>query len=195
MTRSRALIALTATVAAAALACDLTSLLPEVPTAAPLFGQVTPPWATLELGAGLSQGPVGIGQALTVGNVEVRVNDFIRPANDIVLRAEGHPELEPGEEFALVDISTTCRAEAGGSCHVTEFSFALRAGARRTYVPELAMFMSGLRGLFEGGELAAGDTHSGYLVFSIDQDASGLELTYSSAPGGFGPEAAFTLGS
>jgi hypothetical protein len=195
MTRSRALLALTAAVAAAALACDLTSLLPEVSTPAPLFGQVTPPWATMEFGAGLSQGPVGIGQSLTLGNVEVRVNDFIRPANDIVLRAEGHPELEPGEEFAVADISSTCRAEAGGSCHITEFSFALRAAARRTYSPELSMFMWGLRGLFEGGELAAGETRSGYLVFSIDQDESGLELIYSAAPGGFGPQAVFALGS
>jgi hypothetical protein len=195
MIRSRTLLALTAAVAAAALACDLTSLLPEMSTPAPLFGQVTPPWGTVEFGAGLSQGPVGIGQSLTVGNVEVRVNDFIRPANDIVLRAEGHSELESGEEFALVDVSTTCRADAGESCLVTEFSFALRGESRRTYAPELSMFMSGLRGLFEGGEIAAGDTRSGYLVFSIDQGAAGLELTYSSAPGGFGPQAVFTLGS
>ena len=186
MARSRILVALAAA-AGLAIACDLTTFLPEIPTAAPLFGdEPALPWATLDFQGGLIQGPVGIGQALTIGNLEVRVNDFLRPANDRVLRAEGHPELEPGEEFALVDVSTTCHAEAGEVCNVSEFNFTISNPNRRTYAPELSMFLSGLQGIFEGGELAAGDTRSGYLVFILIQGDSGLELSYSPTPGGFG---------
>jgi hypothetical protein len=134
-----------------------------------------------------------MGQSLTVGNVEVRVNDFMRPADTVVVRADSYPELERTEQFAMVDVSATCRAETGESCTVTELNFSLEGPSGKSYYPEFAMTLPGLNYLFEGGQIASGETSSGDVVFIVDREAGGLTLSCSSFPGGPGPRATFTL--
>jgi hypothetical protein len=175
-------------------ACDLSTFLPPLPTAEPMFGASLPVVATLpDFGAAWSQGPVGLGRPLTVGAVEVVANDLLRPADTLVIHADSYPAIEPTEQFAMVDVSVTCRAADGESCTVTELNFSLEADAQKTYFPEFAMSLDGLNGLFDGGQIASGETLSGDVVFVVDRDAAGLILRYSSFPGGPGPQATFTL--
>ena len=173
-------------------ACDvLSGLAPTVPTAEwPEFAPV----ATLpDFGGTWSQGPVGFGQPLTVGSVEVQVNEMLRPADTLVIHADSYPSIEPSEQFAMVDVSATCRADAGETCNVTEMNFSLLGDSQKTYYPEFAMTLAGLNGLFDGGQIPSGETWSGDVVFVLDRDAVGLTLRYSSFPGGPGPQGLFTL--
>ena len=55
------------------------------------------------------------------------------------------------------------------------------------------MSLPGLNYLFDGGQIPAGETLSGDVVFIIDREAAGLMLIYSSFPGGPGPQGLFTL--
>jgi len=175
-------------------ACDASALAPGIPTAAPLFGPAVAPLATLpDFSGAWSQGPAGIGQSLTVGNVEVRVNEFLRPADTVVIHADSYPELERTEQFAMVDVSATCLAKAGESCTVTELNFSLSGSSGMSFYPEFAMSLPGLNYLFDGGQIPAGETLSGDVVFIVDREAAGLVLIFSSFPGGPGPQALFTL--
>ena len=189
------LLAVPAFAIAGAGACDGSVLAPMIPTAQPLFGPAVAPLATLpDFPSAWSQGPVGIGQALTVGTVEVRVNELLRPADTVVTHADSYPVLERGEQFAMVDVSATCRAEAGESCTFTELNFQVSDGSGKTFYPEFAMSLAGLRGLFEGGQIPSGETWSGDVVFVVDREASAPVLTYSAFPEGRGRKPISRLG-
>lgn len=99
----------------------------------------------------------------------------------------------PTEQFAMVDVSVACRAAAGESYNVTESNFSLDGEAQKSYYPEFAMSLDGLNGLFDGGQIAPGESLSGDVVFVVDREAAGLTLRYSSFPGGPGPQALFAL--
>jgi hypothetical protein len=178
----------------ASLACDMWTFLPPLPTAEPLgdFGlPVAPTFPAF--GEAWSQGPVGLGQALTVGAVDVAANAFLRPADSLVIHADSYPLAEPTEQYAKVDVSVTCRAPNGESCTVTESNFGLQSDSGKTYFPEFAMSFDGVYGLFEGGQMASGESQSGGVIFVVDRDATGLTLRFSSFPGGPGAQALFTL--
>jgi hypothetical protein len=178
----------------AALACDLTGLLPPFPTVAPVFPETS---FTPFPGLGdslMSVGPAPIGTSLSLGNVELRVDDFVWPADDIVKRADGYPSTEAGEQFAVVDVTVTCRAASGESCNVTEFNFKMNGAAGATFYPELTMSFSDLRGLLDTGLVPAGESRSGYVVFILDRAAADLTLIYSPLAGVPGPSASFDLG-
>ncbi len=178
---------------AAAIGCDASGLWSLLPTPAPVFPETS--FATLPSlsGSWESVGPAPIGSTLSLGQVDIVVNEVTRPADHIVKRVESYPTLEPGEEFALVDVSVTCRAPAGGSCNVTELNFSLSGASGATFYPEFAMSFTGLRGLFEGGQIPSGDTRSGDLVFILDQRETDLLLSYAPAAGVPVPQAQFTL--
>jgi hypothetical protein len=181
----------------AGIGCDasgLWALLPTpLPTPAAFF-----PIATLPVSgfAGLFQsvGPAPIGTPLLLGNVEVTASDFIRPADHIVKRADGYPTLDSGEQFALVEVAVACHTPSGESCNVTELNFSMSGASGTTYYPVFTMFLTGLRGLFEGGQIPGGETWSGGLVFVLDSDETDLVLAYGQAPGMVGGQATFSLG-
>ncbi|HKY83248.1 MAG TPA: DUF4352 domain-containing protein [Anaerolineales bacterium] len=178
----------------AAMGCDASGLWSLLPTATPVFPETY--FATLPSlsGSWESVGPAPIGSTLSLGQVDIVVNEVTRPADHIIKRADSYPALEPGEEFALVDVSVTCRAPAGESCNVTEFNFSLSGASGATFYPEFAMSFSGLRGLFDGEQIPSGEASSGDLVFVLSQGETDLVLSYASAAGVPGPRAMFTLG-
>jgi hypothetical protein len=186
------------TLSLAAVACDFTGLLPALPQSEPVVS--TPFWtsATLpslpgEIGP-WAQGPASLRQSLTVGNVEVTANDIRWPADRVVLHADAYPVPGPDEQFAMVDVSATCRHDANAACSVSALSFRLSSGSGETYAPVLETSFEGLSGLFEGGQISPGDTRSGSIVFLLNRGAERLTLTYYSSPNGSGPYASFILG-
>ncbi len=181
----------------AALGCDASMLWAVLPTpastAAPAF-----PNATLvfpDLGDVFkSVGPAPIGSPLRLGDVEVTATDFIWPADHIVKMADSYPTPDRGEQFALVEVEVACRAASGESCRVTGFNFSMNGASGTTYYPVMTLSFTGLRGLFEGGEIPSGETSSGDLVFILDSGETDLVLAFGQAPGMVGGQATFSLG-
>jgi len=181
----------------ATIGCDASGLWSLIPTPAATPYTVFP-MATLpvsDFGAIFeSVGPAPIGSPLRLGNVEVTATGFIWPADHIVKRAEGYPTLDRGEQFALVGVAVACRTPSGESCNVTELNFNMSGASGATYYPVFTMFLTGLRGLFEGGQILGGETWSGDLVFILDREETDLVLTYGGAPGVLAGQATFSLG-
>lgn len=118
------------------------------------------------------------------GDLEIQVIGTVRPADEIV--AEGgviNPRPGPGNEMMLVTVSITCRpAEDVETCAfvpVMEFLLVSPIGVHR---PE--WLVVGLPDPLEGGEVQAGETVSGDMVFEVGEQAGGLVLVYSEIFGG-----------
>jgi len=62
----------------------------------------------------------------------------------------------------------------------------LESSSGAGYSSGLASAYAGLPGVFMPGDIPAGDQHRGYLVFVIDNSATGLVLVYPSFPGSSG---------
>ena len=126
--------------------------------------------------------PAPPGMAVAVGDLELRVVDVIRPADDIV--AEGNmfnPRPGPGNEMMLVTLSVTCRPEGDDTCTfapVLEFLLVSPIGVHR---PE--WLVAGLPNPLRGGEISSGETVSGDILFEVGKEETGLVLVYSESLG------------
>jgi len=104
------------------------------------------------------------------------------------------PAVLSAEAARVVRNLVACRTPSGESCSVTELNFSMSGASGTTYYPVFTMFLTGLRGLFEGGQIPGGETWSGGLVFVLDGDETDLVLAYGQAPGMVGGQATFSLG-
>lgn len=128
--------------------------------------------------------PAPPGTVVLAGDLEIQVIGTVRPADEIV--AEGgfiNPRPGPGNEMMLVTVSITCRpAEDVETCAfvpVMEFLLVSPIGVHR---PE--WLVVGLPDPLEGGEVQAGETVSGDIVFEVGEQEGGLVLVYSETFGG-----------
>lgn len=128
--------------------------------------------------------PAPPGTVVLAGDLEIQVIGTVRPADDIV--AKGgilNPRPGPGNEMMLVTVSITCRpAEEVETCAfvpVMEFLLVSPIGVHR---PE--WLVVGLPDPLEGGEVQAGETVSGDMVFEVGEQEGGLVLVYSETFGG-----------
>ncbi len=126
--------------------------------------------------------PAPPGTAVAVGDLELRVVDVIRPADDIVAGGNMfNPEPEPGNEMMLVTLSITCRPEEDDTCTfapVLEFLLVSPIGVHR---PE--WLVAGLPNPLRGGEISSGETISGDILFEVGKGETGLVLVYSESLG------------
>lgn len=127
--------------------------------------------------------PAPPGTVVLAGDLEIQLVDTVRPADDIV--AKGgllNPRPGPGNEMMLVNVSITCRpAEDVETCAfvpVLEFLLVSPIGVHR---PE--WLVSGLPDPLEGGEVQAGETVSGDMVFEVGKGESRLVLVYAESLG------------
>lgn len=128
--------------------------------------------------------PAPPGTVVPVGDLEIRVIGAIRPADDVVAKSSTlNPRPGPGNEMMLVTVSITCRpAEEVETCAfvpVMEFLLVSPIGVHR---PE--WLVVGLPDPLEGGEVQAGETVSGDIVFEVGEQEGGLVLVYSEIFGG-----------
>ncbi|MBC7227092.1 MAG: DUF4352 domain-containing protein [Thermoflexales bacterium] len=137
----------------------------------------------------LSSGPAGSaldhparpGTAVVAGDLEIRVMDSIRPADDIV--AEGstlNPRPGPGNEMILVTVSLTCRPEEETCAFVPALDFLL-VSSMGVHRPK--WLVVGLPNPLRGGEMQAGETVSGDIVFEVGKEETGLVLVYTESFG------------
>jgi uncharacterized protein DUF4352 len=136
--------------------------------------------------------PAPVGTELTVGNLGITVTGIVSPADALVGKANRFKVLEKDEEYLVVYIKTRCVSKSE-KCHVTESDFGVHSEAGRDYPAELSVSFSDLKGLFEGGEIPAGQNLGGSLIFIIRQGDHGLTLVYPRLFS-FGSSAEFLLG-
>lgn len=136
--------------------------------------------------------PAPVGAERIAGNLAITVTRVIRPADAVVKNAGNYTIPDADEEYLMVDIRVRCRSSSE-TCHLTEFDFGVESSSGRDYAAQFASSFSGLRGLFEGGEIDPGDSMSGALVFIIHENDTGLRLVYPRRFG-FGTSAEFLLG-
>ena len=137
--------------------------------------------------------PGHVGDGFVVGDMALYVTGMIRPAGAQVAGASQFKSLASDEEFLVVEISVSCRS-ANTSCRMVESDFGVRSASGNEYSAEFSTGFSGLNGLFEGGEIAAGQNMSGSVIFAIRKDDRGLVFFYPRFFGFGGNSASFLLG-
>jgi uncharacterized protein DUF4352 len=129
---------------------------------------------------------------LTVGSLGITVTGIVSPADALVGKTNRFNVLEKDEEYLVVYIKTHCVSKSE-KCRVTESDFGVHSEAGRDYPAELSVSFSDLKGLFEGGEIPAGQNLGGSLIFIIQKGERGLTLVYPRLFS-FGASAEFLLG-
>ncbi len=122
--------------------------------------------------------PAPPGTAVLADDLEIRVTGTVRPADDIV--AEGsllNPRPGPGNEMMLVTVSLTCRLEEKDTCTFIPAMDFLLVSPVAVHRPK--WLVTGLPHLLESGEVSAGETVSGDLVFEVAKEETGLVLVYA----------------
>jgi Domain of unknown function (DUF4352) len=136
--------------------------------------------------------PVAVGQEALLNDLGITVTRVIRPADSYMGKAAFPSVLREGKEYLVVDIKVRC-VSSGEKCRLSEFDFGVETKGGRDYPAELSGNYSDLKGLFEGGDIEAGQSMSGSLIFVIEKAESGLTLVYPRLFA-FGGSAKFTLG-
>jgi len=135
---------------------------------------------------------VPLNTELTLSNLGITVTGIVSPADALIGKANRFNILEKDEEYLVVYIKTRCVSKSE-KCRVTESDFGVHSEAGRDYPAELSVSFSDLKGLFEGGEIPAGQNLGGSLIFIIRQGDHGLTLIYPRLFS-FGGAAEFLLG-
>jgi hypothetical protein len=133
-----------------------------------------------------------LGQEALINDLGITVTRVISPANSYMGKTAFPSVQREGKEYLVVDIKVRC-VSSREKCHVSEFDFGVETKGGRDYPAELSGSYSDLKGLFEGGEMEAGQSMSGSLIFVIEEGESGLTLIYPRLFA-FGRSAKFTLG-
>jgi hypothetical protein len=130
---------------------------------------------------------------LTVGTLGITVTGIVSPADALVGKANRFNVLEKDEEYLAVYIKTRCVSKSE-KCRVTESDFGVHSGAGRDYPAELSgNYSDDLKGVFEGGDIPAGQNLGGSLIFIIRKGDRDLTLVYPRLFS-FGSSAEFLLG-
>lgn len=136
--------------------------------------------------------PVAVGKEASINHLGITVTRVISPADTYLGKAAFPSVLREGKEYLVVDVKVRC-VSSGEKCHLTEFDFGVETKGGGDYPAELSGNYSDLKGLFEGGDIEAGKSLSGSLIFIIEKAERGLTLIYPRLFA-FGGSAKFTLG-
>jgi len=123
--------------------------------------------------------PAPPGSEGEVEEMTISVIDINRPANDIVM-GDSEFSLPPaaGKEYVLVTLEITCEASVDERCFLDIFN--LKLFGDKGIVSTCDWGVSDLEGLLEDTEFFGGAVTSGMVLFTIDQDETGLILLYDS---------------
>lgn len=135
--------------------------------------------------------PAYIGEERAINDMAISVTRVVRPA-DSPRGKSLFTSLDAGQEYMLVGIRVRCTA-ADKSCRAVELDFGVSGNSRKDYTPEFSTGFDNLDGLFQGGDIAPGESMSGDLVFIVSQDDSGLKMFYPRTYG-FAHTVSFWLG-
>lgn len=143
---------------------------PEVePTEAPENTQ--PPVGTSR------SNPAPPGAEVDVGDLTIVVGEVIRPADEMIKEANSfNSDPEAGDEYILVSVELRCNKGSDEECSYYSIEFNLVGSTGVTREPEI--FIAGLDGMLESGELFGGARTDGWLVFQIGVDETDLVLIY-----------------
>jgi hypothetical protein len=106
-----------------------------------------------------------------------KIEEVIRPADDQVAQANMfNPDPEPGNEYVMVRITIQCIQPSGEKCNVYLSDYKLSGSTGLIREPEWVI--SGLPHMLESTEMFGGATLSGWIVFDVSQDETGLILAW-----------------
>lgn len=136
---------------------------------------------------------VSVGKEVLINNLGITVTRVISPADQYMGKAASPSVLREGKEYLVVDIKVRCISPKE-NCHLTEFDFGVETKDGQEYPAELSgNYSDDLKGVFEGGDIEAGKSLSGSLVFVLPKGEKGLTLIYPRLFS-FGGSAKFSLG-
>lgn len=122
--------------------------------------------------------PVSVGQEAIINNLGITVTRVISPGDSYVGDA-GFPSVpREGKEYLVADIKVRC-VSTSEKCHLSEFDFGVQTDSGHDYAAELSgNYSDDLQGVFEGGDIAPGQSTSGALIFITQKGETGLTLIY-----------------
>lgn len=137
--------------------------------------------------------PVSLGKEAILNHLGITVTRVISPADQYMGKAAWPSVLQEGKQYLVVDIKVRCLSSKE-KCHLTEFDFGVETKSGHSYPAELSgNYSDNLKGVFEGGDIEAGKSVSGPLIFILEKGEKGLTLIYPRLFS-FGSSAKFTLG-
>jgi hypothetical protein len=134
---------------------------------------------TEEAPAGSVRGnPAPFGSRVTVGDLTLSIDDFSRPADEIV--EAGNPfnyKPETGEEYVMILLNAVCEKNKDETCRLGPYAeIALLGSAGIAH--EAEWFLSGIDGQLDPTEFYGGATVSGRLFFLVGKEETDLVLRY-----------------
>jgi len=137
--------------------------------------------------------PVSVGKEGIINHLGITVMQVISPADQYMGKAAWPSILQEGKEYLGVNIKVRCISPKE-KCHLTEFDFGVETKDGQNYPAELSgNYSDDLKGVFEGGDIEAGKSMSGSLIFILSKGEKGLTLIYPHLYA-FGGSAKFILG-
>lgn len=137
---------------------------------------VLKPTATKPIGT-VRDNTVPAGTSVVVSGLAVTVIGATRPADTIVTTGNMfNKKPEPNMEYVMVDVVTSCNKAASDKCVVASSLFSLVGSAGVVHDNEI--FVAGVNGLLESGEMFGGAKKSGKLFFVIGKDEKNLVMIY-----------------
>jgi hypothetical protein len=137
--------------------------------------------------------PVSVGKEAIVNDLGITVTRVISPADQYMGKAAWPSIRKEGKEYLVVDVKVRC-ISSKEKCHLTEFDFGVETKSGHDYPAELSgLYSDVLQDVFEGGDIEAGKSASGSLIFVLEKGEKGLTLIYPRLFS-FGSSAKFVLG-
>lgn len=142
------------------------------------FGLPTPTTPIPSISFPTASAPVSVGKEAIINDLGITVTRVISPADRYMGKAAWPSVLQEGKEYLVVDVKVRCVASKE-KCHLTEFDFGVETKSGHDYAAELSgMYSDELQGVFEGGDIQAGKSMSGSLIFVLEKGEKGLTLIY-----------------
>lgn len=121
--------------------------------------------------------PAMMGSEVSVDDMTFTVLETVRPADDLVAAGNMfNAAPEEGNEYVLVRLRIRCDKGADNTCLTGSFEFSVVDSGGIAHDPNI--FIDGVSGMLEFGEMFGGSTMEGSIVFEVPQGDAGLVLIY-----------------
>lgn len=128
--------------------------------------------------------PAPFGSRVTIGDLTLSIEDFNRPADEIV--SAGNPfnrKPEKGEEFVMILLKAACEKGENQTCRLGPYAELAVLGSEGI-AHEAEWLLAGIDGQMEPTEFYGGATVSGKLFFLVGEQETDLVLRYRAFLGG-----------
>jgi len=120
--------------------------------------------------------PMGIpafvdGMNIVITGIERPVDQKIKQANMF------NPSPDPGDEFIMIHIQADCMKERDETCYISYYDFNLSGSRGIIHGPIINV--ASIRGELDSTQFFGGASVTGWMVYEVGQEETGLILSYS----------------